>query len=323
MLLGFFACALALLGMRGSAFAGALADRPNERSLHAKAVPRIGGIGILAGVATAWLGSLASQLELGLAPLLIAYLALAAISWVDDRRSLPIWSRLPVHLLVGAVWLGWIGVGGWALLAGALLLAASANLFNFMDGADGLAGGMAAVGFATCAIGATLGGGSELAWLCAVLSATSMAFLLFNFPPASLFLGDAGSIPLGFAAAAIGWTGARDGLWSAWFPLLVFFPFLFDSLYTLTRRALRGEAIWRAHREHLYQKCVLAGPGHRGMTLRAYLMMGICATLALVSRTDSVGGLLIISALLPLGGFVARRIENNALRHRTSGKGNA
>ena len=115
----------------------------------------------------------------------------------------------------------------------------------------------------------------------ASIAAAAAAFLVFNFPPAKVFMGDAGSIPLGFLAAALGILGWRAGHWPPWFPVLVFSPFIIDASLTLARRAVRGERVWRAHRSHYYQRLVQLGWGHRNTALAEYALMTACGALAL------------------------------------------
>jgi UDP-N-acetylmuramyl pentapeptide phosphotransferase/UDP-N-acetylglucosamine-1-phosphate transferase len=96
-------------------------------------------------------------------------------------------------------------------------------------------------------------------------------------------MGDAGSIPLGFLAAALGLVGWQQGLWPLWFPLLVFSPFIVDASVTLARRVLRRERFWRAHKTHYYQRLVQLGWGHRDTALAEYLLMAACGAAALWS----------------------------------------
>ena len=251
-------------------------DHPNARSLHATPTPRIGGLGIMAGllVAAVWLADAA------LLPVTLGAFALAALSLLDDLRGLPVKVRLLAHFLVAGGCLLALGLGGWALLAGTLAVVWMTNLYNFMDGADGLAGGMAAIGFGALALAAWLGDALGLAALCAAIAAAALGFLRFNFPPARLFMGDAGSIPLGFLAGTLGIIGANLNVWPWLFPLLVFSPFILDASVTLVRRALRGEKIWQAHRSHYYQRVVLLGASHRQLALAAYVLMVGMAALA-------------------------------------------
>lgn len=269
-------------------------DHPNARSLHAAPTPRVGGLGIMAGIAVASLW----RVDAALLPVVLGALALAGVSVLDDVRGLPVRVRFLAHFVAAAGCLVALGVSGWALLAGTLAVVWMTNLYNFMDGADGLAGGMAAIGFGALALAAMLGGALNLAAFCAAIAAAALAFLRFNFPPARVFMGDAGSIPLGFLAAALGILGAMQGVWPWLFPLLVFSPFIVDASVTLGRRALRGEKIWHAHRSHYYQRVVLLGASHRQLAMAAYALMLMMAALAfahLVFPQHRVG-LLILSA---------------------------
>lgn len=271
-------------------------DHPNERSLHATPTPRIGGVGIMAGilVAATWLGGA------GVLPIVLAAAVLAAMSILDDVRGLPVALRFLTHFIVAVACLQMLGLSGWMLLAGTLATVWMTNLYNFMDGSDGLAGGMAAIGFGALGLAAWLGEATGLAIFCTAIAAAALAFLRYNFPPARLFMGDAGSIPLGFMAAALGIDGAMRGVWPGLFPLLVFSPFILDASVTLARRGLRGEKIWRAHRSHYYQRVVLLGATHRQLALAAYALMLLAAGLAfalLLLPQYSVGLLILLASM--------------------------
>jgi len=144
----------------------------------------------------------------------------------------------------------------WTLVPLLLMIAWTVNLYNFMDGTDGLAGGMAVCGFGIFAVAAWQAGDLPLAQVAVVASAASAAFLIFNFPPANSVLGDVGSVPLGFLAAAIGLEGWINGVWPGWFPLMVFSPFIIDATIPLFKRVFRGARFWKAHRDHYYQRLV-------------------------------------------------------------------
>ena len=299
----------ALATVLRAAWATRMLDRPNERSLHAKAVPRAGGLAILAGIAVGVLplwAALDHRLRLALA----GYALLALVSWVDDVRGLPAAPRLLAHLAVAAGWA--IGLGlppAWAALA-VLAIAWSTNLYNFMDGADGLAGGMTAAGFGAMAIALAWAGAIGAAGLAAVVAAAAVGFLFFNFSPARVFLGDSGSIPLGFLAAVLGLHGWQLGAWSILFPLVVFLPFWFDATLTVLLRALRGEKPWQAHREHAYQKAVLSGLGHRRVALRWYALMLGCAVAALAVRTQPVTAQLwVLAAAVGVAGMLTLTVN--------------
>ena len=289
--LAYVIAALALAVLLSPAVRDRLLDQPNARSLHAVPVPRSGGIAIMVGIVTA-------AIAVGAPPLLWGgALALAALSLVDDWRTLPSGWRLIAHLIVAAVFarlcLG--RADPVSVIVAAIGIAWMANLYNFMDGADGLASGMTVFGFAFLGFGATSGGDMGLATLCLVIVAAALAFHYHNFPPARIFMGDAGSVPLGFLAGAIGVTGWRDGLWPWWFPWVVFAPFTVDASVTLARRALRRERIWQAHRSHYYQRLILGGWTHRRTALTEYaLMLGTGAlALACLRQPAPVQGLLL------------------------------
>jgi UDP-N-acetylmuramyl pentapeptide phosphotransferase/UDP-N-acetylglucosamine-1-phosphate transferase len=224
-----------------------------------------------------------------------ASLLVAGTSFLDDRLQLPAATRIVSHFIAAGVLMyggfvldtttlpgvTWSLPAALALVVTPLYIVWMINLYNFMDGSDGLAGGMTVFGFGAYALGAWLAGDAMFAVVAASIAAAAAAFLAFNFHPAKVFMGDAGSIPLGFLAAAVGLTGWHAGHWPLWFPVLVFSPFIIDASVTLARRLLRGEAIWRAHRTHYYQRLVQLGWGHRDTALAEYALMAFCGATAL------------------------------------------
>jgi UDP-N-acetylmuramyl pentapeptide phosphotransferase/UDP-N-acetylglucosamine-1-phosphate transferase len=164
---------------------------------------------------------------------------------------------------------------------------------------------MTMIGFGAYALAAYLFGAQTLAALCASLAAAAGAFLVLNWHPARLFLGDVGSVPLGFLAAALGLQGWSIGAWPLWFPLLVFAPFMCDATLTLIKRLLRRERVWQAHREHYYQRLVRMGFGHRGTAYIEYGAMAGCAALALLVYREpaAVQGMAIAFAAAALTGI--------------------
>lgn len=249
-------------------------DRPNQRSLHQQPVPRTGGLVIVAVTLAGWLWLDAPVYAI----VILAVLTLCALSFLDDMRPLPVWLRLPAHLAAGAaviaalapslpvlLWIGGILAIGWMI-----------NLYNFMDGADGLAGGMAVLGFFFYGCAAWGAGDAAFAEANWVVSAAAAGFLLFNFHPARIFMGDSGSVPLGLLAAAFGMQGWVEHEWPLWFPLLMFSPFIVDATVTLVRRLWQRERVWQAHRQHYYQRLVRLGWGHRATALAEYALMAVC-----------------------------------------------
>ena len=257
-----------------------IVDLPNSRSLHTTPVPRTGGIGLMLGMLTSW-ALLPAVLTI---QVLFAVCVLVAVSLADDIFTLPVWQRMLTHVIIAA----WLSATllflthGWLLtIIVAFAIAWMTNLYNFMDGSDGLAGGMTLIGFSFYGIAAWIAGNETFAILNFCIAAAAAAFLLFNFHPARIFMGDSGSIPLGFLAAVIGVIGWRGGIWPFWLPLLVFSPFIADATVTLVKRSLLGEKVWQAHFEHYYQRLVRSGFGHRNTALLGYMLMLAAGIIAL------------------------------------------
>lgn len=283
-----FVVTLALIWWLIKSNALKILDHPNSRSLHTKPVPRTGGVGLMLGVLTSW-ALLPAVLPL---PVWLGVGLLVAVSLADDVFTLPVWQRLLTHGAV-ATWLSATllsGVHGWMLvIVVAFTIAWVTNLYNFMDGSDGLAGGMTLIGFGCYGLAAWLAGDETFAMLNFAIAAAAAAFLLFNFHPARIFMGDTGSIPLGFLAAVFGVMGWINGLWPLWLPLLVFSPFIADATATLAKRGLHGEKIWQAHRAHYYQRLVQSGFGHRNTALLGYvLMLTAGASAVWVAKQDTM-----------------------------------
>lgn len=256
-------------------------DIPNDRSLHEMPIPRIGGVSLMAGVLSGWVLMLPSLKWWMMAPLITLFL----VSLLDDIYGLPVRKRLLTHVIASAIFVvgsGLIVTQGFVIALALLFLTVWViNLYNFMDGSDGLAGGMALFGFTFYGVAALMSQNDTFAMLNFSIGAAALSFLFNNFHPAKVFMGDAGSIPLGFLAAAMGLWGWQQNLWAAWFPLLVFSPFIVDASITLLKRALRGEKITEAHREHYYQRAIQLGLGHRNVALIEYALMAMVGISAL------------------------------------------
>jgi UDP-GlcNAc:undecaprenyl-phosphate/decaprenyl-phosphate GlcNAc-1-phosphate transferase len=251
-----------------------------------------------AGILVGW-----SVMRPDLSPAIwIAIALLYLVSFVDDLVTVHAAARFGVHVIAGVLLsLTAVQLGYAAAMIAALAAAWMANVFNFMDGADGLAGGMAAIGFSFYAVAAYAAGDMHIAGMSLVTAASAMGFLIFNFHPARIFMGDVGSVPLGFIAAMLGLEGVMRNVWPIWFPVLVFSPFIIDASLTLAVRMFRRERIWEAHCSHYYQRLIRSGWGHRQTAYAEYGLMVICGTSALVALGKSLAlQVLILAAVAAL-----------------------
>lgn len=256
---------------------GLLQDIPNDRSLHTTPIPRTGGIALMAGVLAGWV----MVMEFWAWWIVLPMLGLFALSVVDDLRNLNPKTRLIGHVIAATVVVASAGISWVWMLPVFLFIVWMTNLYNFMDGSDGLAGGMALFGFSFYGVAGLMKGDVPFAMMNFTIGAAALAFLYHNFHPAKVFLGDAGSIPLGFLAAAFGVWGWQQGYWSFWFPVLVFSPFTADASFTLIKRIRRKENLSQAHRNHYYQRLVQMGWGHHNTAVAEYVLMFLSGASAL------------------------------------------
>jgi len=272
-LFSLFACLL----LKSSYSPLKILDLPNERSLHVVPTPRTGGVGVILATLIVWGGQCSLYgMPYTIGWISVAALLVASISLIDDFRELSPLIRILVHgvsagvLIVGGlvIFEGWFGIlFTWFAIVWML------NLYNFMDGMDGFAGGMTLSGFAFLTAAGWLQGANEYAMFTSIVAAAAFGFLFVNFPPARIFMGDVGSATLGLLAAAFSLWGIRDGIFEWWFPALIFSPFIVDATVTLLRRIMSRERIWEAHRSHYYQRLVQMGWGHKKTVIAEYLLM--------------------------------------------------
>lgn len=306
-----------------------IVDVPNERSSHTTPTPRGGGLmivaGTLAGLAfTLWRGSEWTLRES--IAFLAAAILIAAVSWLDDLRSLSNRVRIVTHFSAAAIVV--FGTGRLLELPGPELpwivtaivtlvwIAGLTNAYNFMDGIDGIAatqGVVAGIAWVVLAEGSR-----ATTTLALLLAVASFGFLLHNWPPARIFMGDVGSAFLGFAFAAIPlMPGGKGDLVTA---VLVVWPFVFDTAFTFLRRLRRGEAVFSAHRSHLYQRLVIAGMSHRSVTLLYGALAAIgCALAIWSSRRGGQSVAIAVSAVALLAfalwiGVVAKETKGSRAR---------
>lgn len=252
-----------------------LLDHPNRRSSHHAVTPRGGGVAVLASAAAALAGAASYWLpEREAGALLGAAALLAVVGLVDDRRGVPALGRLLVQFAAAALAVATLGsfervplpppldvpLGVAAVPLTLLWITAVANFYNFMDGIDGLAGVQGVV------TGLTIGAAqwSALAALVgAGLAGGSLGFLKLNWSPARIFMGDVGSVPIGFLFAVLPLTAPPELRGAAFLVVVLsLWFFLADPTWTLLLRLSRGEPLHEAHRTHLYQLLVAAGASH-------------------------------------------------------------
>jgi Fuc2NAc and GlcNAc transferase len=241
-------------------------DTPDHRSSHDAPTPHGGGVALI-GAFLLVLAVAAANARIGAAPWGLlggVALAFALLGIVDDLRGLSVRLRLSIQVLLCLVTAAWIvlqtgGASGIyaAVLTGvgAFALVTMLNFFNFMDGIDGIAASQAVL---ACCAAAFLGwqpeGVSAYSLVCALLAASHLGFLVWNRPPAKLFMGDAGSVPTGYLLAALALFGELSGLVSAAAWLVLLALFIADAGWTLAWRMATGQAFTQPHREHAYQR---------------------------------------------------------------------
>lgn len=317
-LLGIAAFAASCLGVRlliGYLTRKAILDHPVGRSSHSTPTPRGGGLAVSATVLAAWVAIHVMAPVAGTVFLIGAAALLALISWRDDVQSLSAGIRLSIQSVAVAVGLIWLTGQGlvfqgllppwFDLFAAALLWLGFLNFFNFMDGIDGISAVEAgAISLGLCLIAylrLDTGLSSDDGPYPLVILAAAAGFAVWNWHPARIFLGDVGSIPIGFLLGALLLGLAARG---DWVPALILpLYYLTDAGITLTRRALRGEAVWRAHREHFYQRAVQRGLSHAQVSF-AILVANLGLVALAFFATDypfpCLAGAIVTTALLLL-----------------------
>ncbi len=302
--------------MRRYALSSRFLDWPNARSSHSVPTPRGGGVAI---VVAFLVGVLVSELVFGASVswgLIEAGIGVAAVGLIDDRGHIPARWRLLAHFVcagwilysIGIPPLDWldsaIDLGAFGALLAILYLVWMLNLYNFMDGIDGIAGvealtaGMGGALAYTLAGGSLIGGGLPAA----LLAAAAAGFLVWNLPPARIFMGDVGSGFLGLMLGAISLQAAVERPILLWCWLVLLGVFVVDATVTLVRRMLRREQVYEAHRSHAYQHASREFEAHRPVTLavaaiNVFWLLPWAIAIALGHVVGPVG---LVAAYIPL-----------------------
>lgn len=310
-----------------------LLDIPNERSSHSSPTPRGGGLAIavtaLGGIiVAAMLGWIDWNLAIALSG---GGAMIATVGWVDDHRSLPALTRFAVQFLSAGWALFWVGglptlsVGSSSLhlgvvgsVLGVIGVVWAINLYNFVDGIDGLAAGEA---ISTGVIGGMIlvaMGQVGLAMVAFVIAAASAGFLPLNWAPAKLFMGDVGSGMLGylFAVLAIASENANAVPLLIW--VLLLGAFVFDATVTLCRRIAHGERWYHAHHSHAYQRMVQAGRSHAQVSSTILVINLALAVLAIVAWLRPTFFLIAIAAGAVLLSIIYLSVERIRPMHAQS-----
>lgn len=307
--------------------------RPNVRSSHAVPTPQGAGLAVIpvalaAGVAvTITEAAPPAASLLHLAAVGVAILGLMMVGILDDIFGLPVLPRLSAHALAALLVVATLPSefrilpSPFPLLAErALLLLAVVwfvNLFNFMDGIDWISASETAAITLGIALLAAVGCVSEsLGWIATMLFAAVLGFAPWNAPPARVFLGDAGSLPLGLMLAALLIHVAAAGAIAA--ALILPLYYLADAGVTLLRRLLRGERVWEAHREHFYQRALKEGLSVRAIIARIAVLNAVLVVLALTASvigTSTAAWVAVTAAALAVAGALGMLVRS---RHSLS-----
>ena len=290
----------------------AILDHPNPRSSHTTPTPRGGGLAVIPVILVGWAAAVVAfpSVSADAVMVIACCLPLVVVSRLDDLGGVaPVWrlliqamgiaSALVLAPLSGPVFQGFLP-GVMDTVAAAVLWMWFVNLFNFMDGVDGIAGTeTASVCFGLVFVAAIAGSDGGPAILSAIVVGAVVGFLWWNRPPARIFLGDVGSVPLGFLLGWLLLDAAARGEWAA--ALILPLYYLADATLTLLRRLLRGARVWEAHREHFYQQAVRDGRGHGAVLIAVCLVNIILVVLAAAATAGWPGPALIAAAAVVAG----------------------
>ena len=317
--LGALAISLILTGViRKIALAHGVLDVPNQRSSHVVPTPRGGGVAIVIGTSMAVLVLTLLGIVSVTSMLVVVAggAAIAAVGYMDDRRRLSARTRLAVHFAAAVAAMAWLGglpplqIGerlitfGWdGYVLGVLGIVWTLNLFNFMDGVDGIAASEGAfITFAGALLALITGASLALPALAIAIGAACCGFLIWNWPPARIFMGDAGSGYVGYVIAAVSLLTARENPVGLLVWLILGGLFFVDATVTLVRRLLRRERVSEAHRSHAYQWLARRWGSHRRVTVMVIVVNLVwllpCATVAALHPRWAAW--LTVIALLPI-----------------------
>lgn len=309
-LLAFISCYFfILIALKFNIFS-TISDIPNHRSLHSIPTPRSGGIFIMMSIFPAWAILNIDEFS----PIIYSALIIFIISLIDDVSNISPIYRIIMQTISGAcfIYLTNFDYMTIQLILLVIIIVYSSNMFNFMDGADGLASGYAFIGFGFYGVNSIINGNTYFGLFNFSISLACLAFLFFNYQPAKIFMGDSGSVTLGFLASVIGIYGWNISVWEYYYPFLVFSFFLLDSTYTLILRLANRKNIFTAHKEHIYQKAIACGFSHK-KTMMCYLISSFIVNflilfLVYIDSSERLVHLLLLAVIMYF--FITARIVN-------------
>ncbi len=328
-----FAAALSAAGVLTALRSPAVLADVNERSSHSTPTPRTGGLAVIGAylATTALIAAIAPGVRGDLSALATLAAATCAFGLIDDVMSLPALGKFLVQTafaVLAAYGLGSfetlptpfgaLALGAFGAPVTALWIVAFMNVFNFMDGLNGMAAGAATVGGAALGAAALIAGEPAAGAAFLVVAAASAGFAPFNVGGGRIFLGDNGSQAIAFvlaAAAAMAEKGSAGGFSMALAPL-VFAPFIFDAAWTLARRTKRRARLSEAHKEHLYQRLNQAGWSHGAVSGLFAAMIGVSAAVAIAASGLGGVGLWLAALALATGFALTMMIAFRATRRQ-------
>ncbi|WP_051556388.1 glycosyltransferase family 4 protein [Alkalihalobacterium bogoriense] len=292
-----------------------IVDKPNKRNVHNTPVPSLGGLAIIAGTAA---GLLYLNLENQyLYPVIIGAIIIILTGILDDKYNVSAKLKFPLQLVAASVvvtsgiminsidlpFVGGVELGIFSYIISVLWIVGVTNSINLIDGLDGLAGGVAVIAISSIVVMAIIDPGNHLfiISLSVLLIGSTLGFLLFNFHPAKIFMGDTGALFLGYSIAVISILGLFKSVtvFSLLIPIIILAVPIFDTVFAIIRRTLNKQKIYMADKGHLHHCLLSMGYSHRKTVLIVYgfsFFFGLCAIL--FTNTTLWASLLLLTVLL-------------------------
>ena len=313
-------------------------DRPNERSLHTRVVPRGGGLAVVCVIALLWvtLSVVSGDQQLIHVILFGGLVAVCGVGFADDRDSISAIGRLIIELLVALLVVLSVGgpltfsagglqvpIPGWlGITCAAFGIVWMTNLYNFMDGVDGMVAGPSAVVALCLAIWFFNVEDAVLFYLNLGVAGSCVGFLILNWSPAKIFMGDVGSLALGYYFAVMALIGVVEHDLPIGAFIILYGLFLVDTSVTLFRRMMTGKRWWEAHTEHYYQRAIRAGFTHAQVAAGAIILTALAVVFASIEALGATSNgipFLLFGVLILIVGRVLSRpgIRGDLTRYRS------